>query len=262
MARSTIRNCAGYCVFIGRSSNVTFDNNIIHLGRRYLTHVLRVTNYAFINNALIGLRLRDDVPGTHNAAYSQFVAVNSDTDNVTVTNNIIQGSQDNGFVFPFTQCARLASYPFRGNTAGSCFAAFVTNVYGGFLCIGAQGFSGYSNFIGFIANPPGILTQVQYTNMFFVDNNRAFTLRFAHEIDDNTMILNNSYFMGYSRPNCSTCYSRSTISFCNNGYAIRMFTATLTGELMPFDKNNITSFDVICTQESFDAKAFLSNVTF
>jgi len=41
-----------------------------------------------------------------------------------------------------------------------------------------------------------------------------------------------------------------------------MFTATLTGELMPFDKNSITSFDVICTQESFDAKAFLTNVTF
>jgi len=101
--------------------------------------VLKVTNYAFINNALIGLRLRDDVPGTHNTAYSQYLAVKSDTDNVTVTNNIIQGSQDNGFVFPFTPCAKIDNYAFKGNTAGSCFTAFVINVYGGSLCIGAQG---------------------------------------------------------------------------------------------------------------------------
>jgi hypothetical protein len=67
--------------------------------------------------------------------------------------------------------------------------------------------------------------------------------------------------MGYSRPKCPSCYSDTTISYCKNGYAIRMFTATISGEVFPFNKD-IRGFDVICTQESFDAKAFLTNVTF
>jgi hypothetical protein len=218
---------------------------------------------------MLGLRMNPDVvvqnagskTSPNNAAYSQYDPVNSDTGNVTVTNNLVQGSQDNGFVFPFTSCAKINTYPFSGNTAGSCFAAFITNVNPGFLCLAASGFTGYASYIGFIANPPGFLTQVQYTNMYFTDNQRAFTLRFAHEIDDNTMMLNDSYFMGYSRPSCPSCYSSTKLNYCNNGYAIRMFTATLSGEYFPFDKN-ITTFDVICTQEAFDAKAFLKNVTF
>jgi hypothetical protein len=199
--------------------------------------VLTVNNYAFVNNVLIGLRIRPEVvaqgQGTglapNNAAYEQYMPVNSDTDNVTVTNNLVQGSEDNGFVFPFTPCDKINAYPFSGNTAGSCFAAFITNVYPGFDCIAASGFSGYASYIGFIANPPGLLTQVQYSNMFFTDNQRGFTLRFAHEIDDNTIMLNDSYFMGYSRPNCPSCYTSTKLSYCNDGYAVRMFTATLSG---------------------------------
>lgn len=150
--------------------------------------VYTVTNYAFLNNVILGLKINPDViaqtKGTglapNNAAYLQYMPVNSDTDNITVTKNLVQGSQDNGFVFPFTSCDKISTYPFSGNTAGSCFAGFVTNVMPGKQCIAAAGFAGYANFIGFIANPPGVLTEVRYSNMFFVDNNRGFTLRFAH----------------------------------------------------------------------------------
>lgn len=195
ITRSTIRNCNGYCVYIDKSSNVTFNNNIIHNALRYSVAVYTVTNYAFLNNAILGLKINPDViaqtQGTglapNNAAYLQYIPVNSDTDNITVTKNIVQGSQDNGFVFPFTSCDKMSSYPFKDNTAGSCFAGFVTNVMSGKQCLGATGFSGYANFIGFIANPPGVHTEVRYSNMFFVDNNRGFTLRYAHEIDDNTV---------------------------------------------------------------------------
>jgi nitrous oxidase accessory protein NosD len=166
ITRSTIRNCNGYCVYIDKSSNVTFDNNIIHSGLRYIVFVLKVTNYAFINNVMIGLKMDPVVvaqsKGTgmspNNAAYEQYIPVKLDTDNVTVTKNLVQGSQDNGFVFPFTSCDKISTYPFSGNTAGSCFAGFVINVMSGKQCIAASGFLGYANYIGLIANPPGVLT--------------------------------------------------------------------------------------------------------
>jgi hypothetical protein len=61
------------------------------------------------------------------------------------------------------------------------------------------------------------------------------------------MILQDSYFMGYSRPNCPSCYSDNTINYCQNGYAIRLFTTTISGEVFPLMKS-IDSFDIICTQ--------------
>ena len=97
--------------------------------------------------------------------------------------------------------------------------------------------------------------------MFFADNQRGITLRYAHEIDDNTMIFKNSYITGISRPTCTNCYTDATIRYCNGGYAARMFTATISGETFPLKKLP-TVHDVICTQQSFDFKAFLDGVTF
>jgi hypothetical protein len=43
------------------------------------------------------------------------------------------------------------------------------------------------------------------------------------------MVLRNSYFTGISRPNCPTCYNSKKLAYCNGGYAIRMFAATIGG---------------------------------
>ena len=80
-----------------------------------------------------------------------------------------------------------------------------------------------------MANPPGVHTEIIYQDAFFTDNRRGITLRYAHEIDDNTCKLRNSYFAGFSRPDCENCYGNTKINYCRNGYAIRMFTSTITG---------------------------------
>lgn len=98
-----------------------------------------------------------------------------------------------------------------------------------------------------MANPPGSQTELIYQKMLFTDCGRGITLRYAHETDENTLYLKDSYFAGYSRPNCASCYSQKTIKYCQGGYAVRMFSATLTGETFPLVKEN-TVFDVICTQ--------------
>lgn len=87
----------------------------------------------------------------------------------------------------------------------------------------------YANEIGLMANMPGTHTQLIYEDGFFADNGRGITLRYAHETDDNTCNLRNSYFTGFSRPNCTDCYGDDKISYCKGGYAVRMFAATITG---------------------------------
>lgn len=66
---------------------------------------------------------------------------------------------------------------------------------------------GYANLIGLMANPTTTATKMIYQDVIFADNERGITLRYGHDIDDNTMILRNSYFAGFSRPNCPSCYS-------------------------------------------------------
>jgi hypothetical protein len=88
---------------------------------------------------------------------------------------------------------------------------------------------GYANYIGLMANPSVGISKMIYQDVIFTDNQRGITLRYGHDFDDNTMILRNSYFAGYSRPDCTSCYSFNTIKYCRNGYAIRMFAATISG---------------------------------
>lgn len=60
------------------------------------------------------------------ACYEQYFTINYDIDHgVSVTNNLCQGSEGEGFVFPLTPCDKIADYPFITNTAGSCEVAFM-----------------------------------------------------------------------------------------------------------------------------------------
>lgn len=123
----------------------------------------------------------------------------------------------------------MDTYPFVDNTAGSCEVAFMYAKLPGKTCIAAKGAIGYASEIGLMANQPGSQTKLIYEKMFFADNRRGITLRYAHETDENTCELKDSYFAGISRISCPDCYGASKISYCAGGYAVRMFTATITG---------------------------------
>jgi len=86
---------------------------------------------------------------------------------------------------------------------------------------------GYASDIGLMANPPGQHTKLLYKDAFFADNGRGITLRYAHETDDNTCELQDSEFLGFSRD--EPIYGAGKITHCNSGYAVRMFTATISG---------------------------------
>ena len=72
----------------------------------------------------------------------------------------------------------------------------------GFQCIGAAGAIAYACEVGLLANLEGTHTDVTYDKIMVTDSGRGITLRYAHESADNTCILKNSYFSGFSRPDC------------------------------------------------------------
>lgn len=81
------------------------------------------------------------------AAYEQYMAVDYTNPNlnVNVKNNLAQGSEGEGFVFPMYPCNSIDSYPFINNTAGSCEVAFMYEKLDGQTCLAAKGCIGYAS---------------------------------------------------------------------------------------------------------------------
>jgi hypothetical protein len=100
ITRSSFHNSNGMAMWVANTTNIKIDNNVFHFARKFLLYAEYVNNYTVTNNLLIGARARsellpilsttvmvDDV-----SCYEQYTSINYDTDNVTVTNNLAQGS--------------------------------------------------------------------------------------------------------------------------------------------------------------------------
>lgn len=117
-------------MFIDDVENLEINNNVFFWARKFLVYVEEVFDkYTFTNNLLVGARKRDEVDVTETkmvddvACYEQYVAIDfaniADLD-IDVSDNLCQGAEGEGFVFPMSPCDLLDSYPFVDNTAGSC----------------------------------------------------------------------------------------------------------------------------------------------
>ena len=136
-----------------------------------------------------------------------------------MSHNLTQGSEGDGFLFPFLACSESRAYPFIDNIAGFYEVALSYDKLNVEECLLASKIVDYSSYIGLMANPPDTFPILIYDQMFFADNHRGITLRYAHEIDDNTCELTNSYFADFSRSIDPSIYSSNRISYCNVGYA-------------------------------------------
>lgn len=149
--------------------------------------------------------------------------------NSKIANNVCQGSNMNGYVFPLLPCGLIPNNPFSNNLAGSAEGNGYLLDRGiiGDSCVGFSGVRAYACSVGQIANPPGT-SQLQYSNYILADNGRSLSLRFGLAGTDRTAIISNSYFTAVSRPNCSECYGGSSTK-CNGGEAVRLLAVTVNG---------------------------------
>ena len=214
------------------NANVTVNNNVFYLARKFIVSVEKQQDFKFTNNLMIGASVRPSMAGAEKddiACYHQYVALDFAVDNNLVQNNWCQGSIGEGFVFPHTPCEFLGqtTQGFIDNTASSCNIGFMMNVVPG-TCLGGERLKGYANSIGFLAHPPGPMT-IQYQGMMFADNGRGMGLRHGiNNNQNNTAILKDSWISGLARPGCNYCYG-PTATFCNGQHALRMFTSTING---------------------------------
>jgi len=89
--------------------------------------------------------------------------------NLQFTSNICQGSDVNGFVFPFVPCSSIASIPYSLNTAGSSEVGFLFIGSGNGDCLAFSGAKAYGCHVGQICSPPNTKA-IQFSNFIMADN--------------------------------------------------------------------------------------------
>ena len=193
------------------------------------------------------------------ACFATYDYINPATDEVSIRNNFCQGSTAHGWALPHTKCTELDNNVMANNTVGSASIGFIFNVVPG-MCVGFSYAKAYACDIGQIAGPPG-REAIKLTHFIMADNGRSVTLKIgASEGHTNhTAYLENSYITALSRPDCPECYGAEATD-CTRNIGVRMFSASANGETMPSKFGS--GYDVICKQEVFDNKAFVTNVVF
>jgi len=265
---SAIHDCKGYC-WNSESSNMwTVDNTVFFNGRPIMMTVFNLGKYVTIsNNVFIGAMERNYV-FVEGSLYDMkafiywYKEFDVKTGGSKVFNNIGQGSDGPGFVFPHVHCEdRLETinngWGFYDNTATTTLVGFMYQVQG----TGCQ-WAGRANVAlsqrGFMVNPTvpqGII--VEY--VLAVENERGIVLRFATEGTNRSGFFRNSYLSEVSRLGCPNCYTNGR-SICN-GIGTQMLVVTQGGEEFPL-KSSPLSFDVICNSETFDSRLYVNDVIF
>lgn len=256
-------NCKAWCVNINNIQNVTFTNNVFYNGWVFGVQAKSITNFQFTNNLFIGIVERPTMAFGSElvACFATYDYINPATDNVVVQNNFCLGSQGHGFAFPHIKCSELETNPFKGNTAGSCQIGFIfNNIPTSDGCKAFSYINAYASQIGQICGPISTTSMI-YKNFVMVDNQRGATLKFGHGegTSNHTGILTNSYISAVSRPSCTYCYGDAAIP-CSSSIGLRMLTVSANGESLPNKFG--PGFDVICKQELYESKVYMTNVTF
>lgn len=259
---SSFEYCHDYCMFFSNANNITVDSNFMFVGHKFMVYAETVYSYTFTNNIMIGATNRTSMIGSFIgddvACYSQYTALNWDTDNNLVQNNLCQGSNGTGFEFPTTPCGYLGlGLGFIDNVAGSANIGFLLNGPGD--CVGGESLRAYGSLIGIVTNPNA--NSFVWNDLILADCGRAIGLRFGGNDANlnNSMVWKNSYITAVSRPNCSYCYGTST-TLCQNTRAVRLLASSRNTEVLPKIFGDETQ--VICKAELFDSSAWIYNVTF
>lgn len=156
ITKSSFHECQDFCMNLKNIFNVEITNNVFFNARKYHVLALETFYFSFTNNLMIGVTTRPSmIFGELIACFASYNPVTPSTDNITVTNNLCQGSQGNGFAVPNAGCSDLAIYPYAGNTAGSCDIGWIFSLgnIDSNKCWATAGIYAYASNIGMMMNP-------------------------------------------------------------------------------------------------------------
>ena len=182
--------------------------------------------------------------GSEPVACVEVLSLTPSFSTLTLTNNVCQGSDVNGFALPLVPCSMMSEMPYANNTAGSAKAnGFILHQPPG-GCAGFSGAKAYACSVGQIVNSAGT-SQLRFSNSILADNGLAYNLRFGSSGTDSSAFVENMFATAISRPNCTECYQNGRLR-CSGMQGVRMLAVTVNAEHYPgkFD----TGFDTICKE--------------
>ena len=105
---------------------------------------------------MMGAIFRPTIAGKEATACIEVTDSDPSTFSSQVLNNICQGSNMNGYVFPLLPCSLIPNNPFSNNIVGSAQGnGYLLNIVVSDSCVGFSGVRAYACSVGQIANPPG-----------------------------------------------------------------------------------------------------------
>lgn len=115
---------------------------MFYKGRVLHVKAIKVQNYIFQNNLMIAAYKNPLSAGDQLiACYLTYDAVHEN--NVSITNNLCQGSDLHGFALPYVPCDYIDSGILDGNTVGSAKIGFIFAKVDG-ACMAASGVKAYA----------------------------------------------------------------------------------------------------------------------
>lgn len=109
------------CMKINNAFDHEITHNVFFNARKFHVLALKTYYFNFNNNLMVGVTKRPTMVFEDLiVCFASYEAVSPSTDNITVTKNLCQGSEGNGFAVPDVGCSDIDIYPYAGNTAGSC----------------------------------------------------------------------------------------------------------------------------------------------
>lgn len=118
--KSSFSFCRSFCIYAMANSGANINHNIFYEGRKFHMKLNQISDSTIDSNLMIGAIFRPTMIGAEPVACIELTNTNPGSSSILVTNNLCQGSNLNGFVFPFVACSNLeGTMPFANNTAGS-----------------------------------------------------------------------------------------------------------------------------------------------
>ena len=201
MKGSSFHDCKSFCINAENTIDLKITNNVFYNARVFHTKVLSTNPFKFENNLMIAVTKRPTTSIKELISCFGYWEPLHERD-VSIKNNLCQGSDLHGFAFPKLPCEYLSNPPYSENTVGSSNTAFIFSGVGGHECLGVTNVKAYASRIAQISSFAGPDTMI-YENYMVADCGRGASLRFGGEGHDKTAELRNAFITAISRPTCT-----------------------------------------------------------
>ncbi|KAM3136087.1 hypothetical protein pb186bvf_011892 [Paramecium bursaria] len=251
----TFHHSNGRFIQAQNTEQIMIKDNVFFQGQGALVQFNNIRKLVFTNNLLISAKQPNALFG--NFIYEDNTEITSD--NIFVSDNVGQGSQDSGFLFMTSSCQNSQKISFINNQCSS------TN----YVCFSYRQSDGNCDYIGSAFayhSQTGILAslytkQIKVSQLILVENEINLIIKMGtDEIKNNQLQISNSFISTFLRPNCILCYSKDLLPYCQSSIGIQI--PTVTTKANPPTISQFARVDQLTTIEAVDARVYIFSLIF